>query len=60
MPTQIKDNQPFTDTYGYQDSLAFRDAVDTTTEQPNGAIQGLQDPRVQLAHQGVDISLRSL
>jgi hypothetical protein len=64
MPTQIKDSQPVTDTYGDQDSLAFHDAVDTTTEQPNGAadptILGLQDPRGRLARQGVDISLRSL
>ena len=65
MSTQIKDSQPVADTYGDQDSLAVHDAVDTTTtEQPNGAadptIQGLQDPRVQLARQGVDISLRSL
>ena len=64
MPTQIKDGQPVIDAYGDQDSLAFHDAVDTTNEQPNGAadptIQRLQDPRAQLARQGVDISLRSL
>ena len=65
MSTQIKDKQPVTDTNGDQDSLVFHDAVDTTTtEQPNGAadptLQGLQDPRVALARQGVDISLRSL
>jgi len=64
MPTQMKDNQPVTDAYGDQNSLAFHDAVDTTTEQPIGAadptIQRLQDPRVQLARQGVDVSLRSL
>lgn len=64
MPTRIKDNQPVTDVYGDQDFLAFHDAVDTTTEQPNDAadptIQRLQDPRVQLARQGVDVSLRSL
>jgi hypothetical protein len=65
MSTRIKDSQPVTDTYGDQDPLAFHDALDTiTTEQPNGAadptIQELQDPRVQLARQGVDISLRSL
>jgi hypothetical protein len=65
MPTRIEDSQPVTNTYGDHDSLAFHDAVDTTTtEQPNDAtdptIQGLQDSRVQLARQGVDISLRSL
>ena len=64
MPTQIKDSRPVTDTYGDQDSLTFQDAVDTTTEEPNGAadptIQRLQDSRVQLTRQGVDISLRSL
>jgi len=64
MPTQIKDGQPVIEAYGDHDPLAFHDAVDTTTAQPNGAadptIQRLQDPRAQLARQGVDISLRSL
>jgi hypothetical protein len=60
MSTRIKDSQPVTDTYGDQYSLAFHDALDTiTAEQPNGAadptIQELQDPRFQLARQGVDI-----
>ena len=64
MPTRIKDNQPVTDAYVDQNFLVFHDAVDTTTEQPHGtadpAIQRLQDPRIQLARQGVDVSLRSL
>lgn len=65
MTTQIKDSQSVTDAYDDQDSLSFNDAVDTTAaEQPNGAadptIQRLQDPRAQLARQGVDLSLRSL
>jgi hypothetical protein len=64
MPTQIKDGQPVIDADGDQDSRAFHDAVDATTEQHNEAadptIQRLRDPRVQLARQGVDISLRSL
>ena len=64
MPAQIKDGQPVIDAYGDQNSLAFHDAGDPTAEQPNAAadptIQRLRDPRVQLARQGVDISLRSL
>lgn len=65
MTTQMKDSQSVTDADDDQDSLSFDDAVDTTAaEQPNGAadptIQRLQDPRAQLARQGVDLSLRSL
>ena len=63
MTSQMKDSQSVTDAYDDQDS-PFDDAVDTTAaERPNGAadtIQRLQDPRAQLARQGVDLSLRSL
>jgi hypothetical protein len=65
MTTQIKDSQSITDTYGDHDSISIDDTVDTTAaERPNGAAdpttQRLQDPRAQLAREGVDISLRSL
>ena len=64
MTTQMKDSQSATDAYDDHDSLSIDDTVDTTAaEQPNGAadtIQRLQDPRAQLARQGVDLSLRSL
>lgn len=60
MPTQIEVSQQATDDRGLP---RVRDAADTTTEQPSGAdptIQRVQDLMVQLARQGVDISLRSL
>lgn len=65
MTTQMKDSPSVSDAYGDQDSLSFNDAVDTTAaERLNDAadptIQRLQDPRAQLARQGVDLSLRSL
>lgn len=53
MTTQMKDSQSVTDAYGDHDSLSFDDAADPT-------IHRLQDPRAQLARQGVDLSLRSL
>lgn len=65
MTTQMKDSQSVTGAHDDQDSLSLDDTVDTTAaEQPHGAadptIQRLQDPRAQLARQGVDLSLRSL
>ena len=64
MSTRIKDSQPVTDACGDQGSRPVHAAVDTTTEQPSSAgdstLLRLQDLRVQLVRQGVDLSLRSL
>lgn len=63
MPTQIKDSQPVTDAYIDQEPPPVHDAVDPTTEQPSSAANPtlrLQDLRVQLVRQGVDLSLRAL